>query len=334
MSELTITHTRADGTLIDGTSRGDGTGDVLKTHGWRWSRHLGSWYVPQSRDRTAKTRLIDATAAQLRATGFTVTVDIDDQARPTADVVADQDARHADRVTALHAKAQRLHARAADAENRMNHAHNALPPGGEPLEIGHHSEHRHRRAIEKAHDTLGKSVEADRTAREADRRAEVAATTTAHRHNPGVIARRIDKLRADLRRAERARDGHTRTLFTSTQTGHKHVETTEPATGDYRRQVLDRITELTDQITYWESELAATRAAGVILFDATLIRTGDLVCLGRSDWRRVVKVNPKTIACETGLPWPLKTGYDRITAVRDHTGQPVTYHDGVRQEPA
>ena len=100
MSELTITHTRADGTLIDGTSRGDGTGDVLKAHGWRWSRHLGSWYVPQSRDRTVKTRLIDATAAQLRATGFTVTVDIDDQARPTADVVADQDARHADRVTA------------------------------------------------------------------------------------------------------------------------------------------------------------------------------------------------------------------------------------------
>jgi hypothetical protein len=32
---LTITHTHAEGTLIDGTSRGDGTAEVLKANGWR-----------------------------------------------------------------------------------------------------------------------------------------------------------------------------------------------------------------------------------------------------------------------------------------------------------
>lgn len=45
---LTITHTRADGTMIDGTSRGDGTAPILKANGW--SRGLGTWCVPASRD--------------------------------------------------------------------------------------------------------------------------------------------------------------------------------------------------------------------------------------------------------------------------------------------
>ena len=43
MSELAITHTRADGTLIDGTSKGDGSNTVLKANGWRFSRVLGGW---------------------------------------------------------------------------------------------------------------------------------------------------------------------------------------------------------------------------------------------------------------------------------------------------
>ena len=290
--------------------------------------------MPQSRDRRAKAWLIDTTADQLRAAGFTVTVDVDDQARPTTEVVADQDARQADRVAALQAKAQRRHQSAEAAHTRMERAHAALPPGGEPIKVGHHSEGRHRRAIDKAFDALGKSVTADQEAREAERRAEVAAVTTAHRHNPGVIARRLDTLRADLRKAERARDGHTRTLFVSAQTGQKHVETTEPATGRHREQVLDRIAELTDQIGYWQSELDDAQKNGTVLYDRTMIRVGDAVCLGGNDWRRVVKVNPKTIACEAGMPWPLKTGYDRITAVRSADGQPVTYRDGVRQEPA
>ena len=47
---LTITHTAAEGTLIEGTSRADGTNHILKACGWRWSRNLGAWYVPASRD--------------------------------------------------------------------------------------------------------------------------------------------------------------------------------------------------------------------------------------------------------------------------------------------
>src|SRR5690606_2120725 len=75
---LTITHTREGGTLIDGTERGDGTNVVLKAHRWRFSRNLGTWYVPQSRDRAAKVRTIETTAAALRDAGYDVEVTIDD----------------------------------------------------------------------------------------------------------------------------------------------------------------------------------------------------------------------------------------------------------------
>lgn len=66
MSALTITHTHEAGTLIDGTSRGDGSAPVLKANGWRWGRSIGAWYVPHSRDRIATGWKIDQTAEALR----------------------------------------------------------------------------------------------------------------------------------------------------------------------------------------------------------------------------------------------------------------------------
>lgn len=164
MSALTITHTHAEGTLIDGTSRGDGSAEILKAQRWRWSRNLGSWYIPQSRDRRAKLPQINATATALRAAGFTVELDIDDTYRPTACVEADKIARQAARVDALDAKADRKAGTAEAAWAADQAAHDALPEGGEPIKVGHHSETRHRRAVEKSWNALSKAVAAEREA--------------------------------------------------------------------------------------------------------------------------------------------------------------------------
>lgn len=53
MADLTITHTHADGTLLEGDPRPHHA--ALKTLGvgWRWSRNLGCWYIRGSRDRDA-----------------------------------------------------------------------------------------------------------------------------------------------------------------------------------------------------------------------------------------------------------------------------------------
>mgnify|MGYP001793418424 CR=1 FL=1 len=65
-----ITHSREAGTLIEGTAKGDGSNIILKASGWCWSRNLGTWYVPNSRDRGARGHIINGTAEQLRAAGF------------------------------------------------------------------------------------------------------------------------------------------------------------------------------------------------------------------------------------------------------------------------
>ena len=36
---IAITHTPTDGTILEGTTRGDGTNQLLKPLTWRWSRH-------------------------------------------------------------------------------------------------------------------------------------------------------------------------------------------------------------------------------------------------------------------------------------------------------
>ena len=86
---LTITHSAAEGTLIEGTSKGDGSNAVLKTNRWRWSRNLGSWFIPQSRDRQAKRGQIQATVAGLREAGFEVAVEIDDHLRSATETEAE-----------------------------------------------------------------------------------------------------------------------------------------------------------------------------------------------------------------------------------------------------
>ncbi|MGF6881706.1 hypothetical protein ABH933_001217 [Nocardia sp. GP40] len=331
---LTITHTREQGTLIEGTRNGDGAAPILKANGWRWFRSLGMWGVPQSRDRPCKRWTVNRTADALSAAGYVVALDIDDTARSTAEVEADRAERQAERVAALEAKAERRHAAADTAEARMRRAHDALPPGGEPIKIGHHSERRHRRAIEKAHDAVGASAAADRAATEADHRAEAASHTTAHRENLGVTLRRIENLEADKRRAERERDGYRRKLFTSPQTGHDYYDQKPPATGERRTELEARIAELADQITYWRTHVQNKQDSGEIVFDRTMVRTGDYVRhSGFGLWPYPVqRINAKSVTVGTEYSWTNTVPYNKILGIVNAEHQPVTFTDGKRSD--
>ena len=44
---IAISHTPTDGTILEGTTRWDGTNQLLKPLTWRWSRrNINSWYLP------------------------------------------------------------------------------------------------------------------------------------------------------------------------------------------------------------------------------------------------------------------------------------------------
>lgn len=303
---LTITHTHEAGTLIDGTSRGDGTAEVLKANRWRWGRSISAWYVPHSRDHQPNVHTINRTAEALRAAGFTVAVDVDRTHRTTAEVEADKIARQNDRVNALEAKADRKTDAADAAWAAERRALDRLPEGGEPIKIGHHSETRHRNAIAKAHNATGRAVAASDDADTAHERATAAAHTTAGRYSAVTVANRIERYGADLRRLDRQ-------ITAPVVDADWNQSDPTPEQQDARRaRLAPRRAELVDQLAYWESvraeQIATGKATG---YDRSTVHKGDRVKV-RGSWHEVVRVNPKTVSVTTGYTWTDTTPYAEI----------------------
>lgn len=78
MGIITITHTRADGTLLKGSCEGDGVDDIAGPFGFRPFPSLGCLGVPCSRDRAVQRWRIDGVRTALEAAGWTVVVEIDE----------------------------------------------------------------------------------------------------------------------------------------------------------------------------------------------------------------------------------------------------------------
>ncbi|MGP9587235.1 DUF3560 domain-containing protein [Micrococcaceae sp. AOP34-BR2-30] len=290
---LTITHTHAEGTLIEGTAKGDGTAAVLKAHRWRWGRSIAAWYIPHSRDKAAQVHRIEATASALQEAGFTVDVEIDYTARSTAEAEADKAARLAARAAALEQKAARKARDAEAAQKAAQEASERLPWGGEPVKVGHHSEARHRRALAAAHNSMGRSVEAARTAEAAAQRAAVAGTSTKARYNPATVARRIQRFEAEARKLARYLDGYT------AQPGTPYAEDIPPATGPARERYRAEADRLADALEYWrevrDQQVKTGEAAD---YTRENINPGDFVKVSGS-WWRVTRANPKTVTLES-----------------------------------
>lgn len=257
---LTITHTHEEGTLIEGTSRGDGSAEVLKANRWRWSRNLGSWYLPHSRDANAKRWQIDQTAEALREAGFTVDLAIDNTPRATADVQADRVARAADRADALDAKADRLQA-TSDARHAAADRISGSIPFGQPILVGHHSEGRARRDAERIHSHTRAGFEAQKAADDARSRAKAARANT-RPEAPSTTANRIQRLGAELRKCER--NGHT--------------------------VLAERLRE---QLAYWQ-EVREQQIADGLVVDTSAVTAGDLVQVNGM-WVQVLRANPTTL---------------------------------------
>ena len=309
---LHITHTAGEGTLISGTARGDGTAEILKAQGWRWSRGLGSWYVPQSRDREAKTWIVDSAVQELRAGGFLVDVVIDDTARSTEQVEAGRIERQGHRVEVLDARADRLAVEAVVADQTLD----ALPtyPLGQPILVGHHSEGRMRRDLERRDRAMRVAVDASAAADQAAAEASAAAGTTGHRYDPRTVGGRIEVIEADIRRLERERDGYSSTVYIAAG-GARMVETFSAAAGARRERIGQRIGELTGQRTYWAGVLGrAVDAGAVVVYDWTTVAAGDEVLVG-GRWYTVVRANRKTVTVPTGHSW---TGTVPYREIRDH----------------
>lgn len=309
---LTITHTPAEGTLIEGTAKGDGTAAVLKAQGWRWGRSIGAWFVPHSRDKTPKRHVITPTAEALKAAGHAVTVILDGTEPDPAEVEARKVQRESERAEAMAAKAERKRAKAEQAHARDERAHEALPPAGEPIKLGHHSEGRHRRAHERAWRTMGQAVEADREAARAARAADVAARATAARHNPLTVANRIEKFAAEVRALERSMRG--RTVWIEDGEGGARLEVRRPEGAHLARLTAERDGRAAD-LAYWQGIRDEQIANGEATnYGPETVSKGDAVKI-RGRWHRVARANTKSVSVETGYSWTDRSPWHEV---QDH----------------
>ncbi|SDL75803.1 Methyltransferase small domain-containing protein [Nonomuraea maritima] len=319
---ITIKHNHEDGTLVYGTVKGDGVLDIVK----KWENGRFAYFpsmarqglpcigIRSSRDQVADRYRINQAAEALRAAGFDVTVEIDDEFRDRAQVLEDKADRLEDRRDALERKVERHAGAAASAHERASQLSERFA-GGQPILVGHHSEPGARRDREKMHAAMRKSVDEDKAAHEVARRASAVGSQMRRSATPAVTARRIKTAEAELRKIQKALDGHERRHLDHAGEPY-YIEVHKPATGDYRERLLARKAQLENQLQYDRAQLdAAVEAGQYVEWGKHNVHVGDVVRYWGLQPRTVVKVNKVTVSVESGYSWPDKVKFTEIRAV-------------------
>lgn len=283
---ITITHTRAAGTLIEGSSKGDGVYEILKgLYGnWRYFPSLRQIGIGQSRDKTADTYKINRATEALRTAGHEVTVDIDDTVTRTfAEVEAERYERADDRAGRFEEYAENAAGRSQAAWERSHQIAGRFE-GGQPILVGHHSERRARADQRRMHDAMSRSVAEDKKAGHWSDRAEAAGQYQERRESVPTTLRRIEKLEAEQRLIQRRLDGT-----------DEFMNYGKPASGDYRERLAVRMDEIGEELAYWREHVARREAEGVKVWSRDDFAKGDFVNFGYG-WYEVLRVNAKSVS--------------------------------------
>lgn len=291
-----VEHT-PDGTLVHDTDRGDTEANAaLKAAGFKWSRNLGAWYLPRTWGEATRNQRVKQLEAKL---GDRLTVERQTGPRKSA---AERDAETRERAAA---RAERMDSRAekrsAEAERRLEASdlreEKSGIPFGQPILVGHHSERRHRRALEKAHANLGKGVEAQRDAERASEAAERARRTAAGNESKVTIGNRIERNEALLRKLER------------------------------EKRNPDMQADLRDTIEFDKGKLKAT--GGDTGPSKETVQPGDFVKV-RGQWYPVTRANTKTVGVPNAVV-PSRNTTAPWREVQEHkTAAEVTREDVAR----
>ncbi len=197
------------------------------------------------------------------------------------------------------AKARRYQTYAANAkaraESRCNTASKigSAIPFGQPILVGHHSERRHRRDIERIHQNMSKSIEESGKAEYFKGRALDLSRADARLQNRRFVGNRISDARKEIAQLS------------------KWAEATHP-----------RLIQAQEKLTYWQSRLAEIETqrqeSGAAVASSETIKVGHLVYYIGS-WLPVVRVNKKTVTVSNWLDVPTlhyKIEYTRIEKFR------------------
>lgn len=142
---------------------------ALKSNGWRWSSYRQQWYNNRRWPVVPKG------------------IEVEDGGEVAYAV------ERADRLTE---RAQEAHERSEQAYNRSN-AIVSMIPLGQPILVGHHSEKRHRRDLDRMGRAMDTSVAESRKGQRLEQAAASSAAHQARKERPDVVARRIERLQKE-----------------------------------------------------------------------------------------------------------------------------------------
>ena len=276
---------------FDGDDHGEEIGKLLKEAGWRWSGYRKQYHNNRKFIKPPE-------GIPYRDGG---TVDYADE-----------------RVERLQERAGKAHGEAA-AQFERSHSITEGIPLGQPILVGHHSEGRHRRDIEKSWSAMGKGVEAQKYAEHLEAQAEGAAHAKARAEDPGALTRRIERLATELRQM----DGrHERQL----------AEGKYPLS-ENQKAYRDGLAAELEQARARLAEVAGKR----MIFSKETLRTGDVV-LYRGGPVRIDRASTKSFSgrhMDHPVGWYVKDDYTRITKLIGHDQPEVPRYDArVGNHPA
>ncbi|WP_266214530.1 DUF3560 domain-containing protein [Paraliomyxa miuraensis] len=270
-SEVVVRYRYADGILLEGDSYPHKEA-VKKSHPrWRWFRSLRKWGAPRTRDRALSRYQVEEYARGLRAAGVpNVRVDyqepMPEHVRDFGEVVEERKERALDRAERLEERADRLEGEAA-AEYGKHRAVLDRIPFGQPILVGHHSEGRHRRDLERADASMRRSVEASKGAKDARRQAKAAEHGAAQHEKPGFALRRVVELGKEARELQVKITGEV-------PTGWRGHDPGGPATGEWLAQLQTFAEENRQKMAHYRRVLDE---AGYMPSSQAVLRKGDRV---------------------------------------------------------
>ncbi|MFI8944168.1 DUF3560 domain-containing protein [Streptomyces syringium] len=293
---ITITHTRAEGTILNGSRKGDGIFEIVRKHGFWFSGHVTGLFLKQSRDKEADTWRINRAADALRAAGHEVTIEIDDEEhRSFEEIEAELEERAADRADRFSERAGRAVA-SADARRATADRISKRFEFGQPILVGHHSEGPARRAAARIGTNMQKSFEDRDRAGYWANRAEASENYAKHRKDPYRTLRRLERLGAALRQQER-----------------HHAEAVEKGWDSAERHAR-QIRDLKRDIAGWEEIVKKAEEDGVKVWRPEDFAPRDFVLCSGS-WYQIARVNPKTLS----IAWNLRLAPKQVMTLEDAT---------------
>lgn len=214
--------------------------------------------------------------------------------------------------------------RSAEAYAKREAIQSMIPPG-QPIIVGHHSERRHRGDIRRMDSYMAASISEDEKAEYWQRRATGALARAEKRESASAIAKRIKDLETDERKLVKATTPYktlkrkdTGAICIMTDDGSTIEESVWLEQTERARRWLAHVRE---RLEYERALYAASGGTAVDRAAAEDVRptVGGYV-LVRGEWRRVEKVNPKTVwtkivdgPCKG---WGFKVAYEDIKGIK------------------